>query len=161
MATEYIVNHTDLTDVADAIRAKAELTEGLEFPGGFIEAVSAIGSKGFSVLVDDTFTLASAQTAAFTAYQSEKLANLTRYVLYVYLSSAATAMRTSTLIRASDVSETHVVATSSSGSTSYLRSQSSGSSISADGTVTLQPYSSSYSFRAGDYRLIVMGEVNE
>lgn len=48
MANEYLVNTSDLTSVADAIRAKGETSEVLAFPVGFVEAVGAIqaGSGG-------------------------------------------------------------------------------------------------------------------
>lgn len=43
---EYLVNETDLTAVADAIRTKGGTSEALAFPGGFVEAVGAIKSGG-------------------------------------------------------------------------------------------------------------------
>ena len=46
MANEYAVNQTDLKTVADAIRAKAGLSDGLAFPDGFGEAIAAIASGG-------------------------------------------------------------------------------------------------------------------
>lgn len=44
MANEYTVNASDLTAVADAIRAKAGTSEGLSFPDGFAQAIAAIES---------------------------------------------------------------------------------------------------------------------
>lgn len=48
MANEYLVNSSDMTAVADAIRAKGGTSEALAFPDGFVEAVEAIqaGSGG-------------------------------------------------------------------------------------------------------------------
>lgn len=46
MANEYAVNQADLKTVADAIRAKAGLSDGLAFPDGFAEAIAAIASGG-------------------------------------------------------------------------------------------------------------------
>lgn len=48
MANEYVVNASDLTAVADAIRDKGETTGQLSFPGGFINAVQNI-QKGITV----------------------------------------------------------------------------------------------------------------
>lgn len=42
MANEYLVNSIDITAVADAIRAKGGTSDALTFPGGFVDAVSAI-----------------------------------------------------------------------------------------------------------------------
>lgn len=44
---EYLTNNTDLTAVADAIRAKGGTTEPLIYPDGFVAAISSI--KGSSV----------------------------------------------------------------------------------------------------------------
>lgn len=46
MANEYLVNSSDLTAVADAIRAKGGTTEALAFPVGFVEAVEAMQEGG-------------------------------------------------------------------------------------------------------------------
>ena len=46
MANEYLVNSSDLTAVADAIRAKGGTGEALAFPGGFVDAIKAIESGG-------------------------------------------------------------------------------------------------------------------
>ena len=45
---EYLVNDTDMTAVADAIRNKGGTSDALTFPGGFVDAVGAIqaGSEG-------------------------------------------------------------------------------------------------------------------
>lgn len=46
--TEYLVNDTDMTAVADAIRTKSGTSDALVFPDGFVSAVQAIqaGSGG-------------------------------------------------------------------------------------------------------------------
>lgn len=44
MANEYTVNASDLTAVADAIRAKAGTSEGLSFPDGFAAAIAGIST---------------------------------------------------------------------------------------------------------------------
>lgn len=41
---EYLVNDTDMTAVADAIRTKGGTTGALMFPDGFVNAVEAIGA---------------------------------------------------------------------------------------------------------------------
>ena len=46
MANEYLVNSSDMTAVADAIRTKGGTSDVLEFPGGFINAVGAIEAGG-------------------------------------------------------------------------------------------------------------------
>lgn len=53
MANEYLVNSSDLTAIADAIRAKGETSEALVFPGGFVEAVGVInaGAGGNAVQI--------------------------------------------------------------------------------------------------------------
>lgn len=42
MANEYLVNSSDLTSVANAIREKGETTEQLVFPSGFVTAIEGI-----------------------------------------------------------------------------------------------------------------------
>lgn len=42
MENIYLTKGTDLTSVADAIREKAKLSDGLGFPDGFIEAINGI-----------------------------------------------------------------------------------------------------------------------
>lgn len=46
MATEYLMNDTDLKAVADAIRTKAGSTAALSFPDGFVSAVNGIQTGG-------------------------------------------------------------------------------------------------------------------
>lgn len=46
MANEYAVNAEDLTAVADAIRAKAGVSDALVFPSGFADAVAGISTDG-------------------------------------------------------------------------------------------------------------------
>lgn len=43
---EYLVNDTDMTAVADAIRTKGGLTDALVFPDGYVSAVGAIVAGG-------------------------------------------------------------------------------------------------------------------
>lgn len=45
-ATEYLTNNTDLTKVANAIRAKGGTTEQLIYPDGFVTAISNIPTGG-------------------------------------------------------------------------------------------------------------------
>ena len=49
----YLVNDTDLTAVADAIRTKGGTTASLVFPGGFVSAISAIETGGGGYTIDD------------------------------------------------------------------------------------------------------------
>ena len=53
MGNEYFVNSTDLTAVADAIRAKGETTEQLVFPDGFVAAIETMetGKTGATLTV--------------------------------------------------------------------------------------------------------------
>lgn len=46
MADLVIANKDDLVSIANAIREKAESTDGLVFPAGFVEAISAIEVGG-------------------------------------------------------------------------------------------------------------------
>lgn len=64
---EYLVTDTDLTTIADAIRAKSGTTEQSNFPGGFVSAISAIeagggGNDSFKALVEGTITEVSDDT---------------------------------------------------------------------------------------------------
>ena len=68
MAENKVVNTTQLdaglTSIADAIRAKAESSDSLVFPSGFVDAIANIVTgggvpSGFSVLSSGTFTPAS------------------------------------------------------------------------------------------------------
>lgn len=52
----YIVTDTDMTAVAEAIRAKRGTSDALEFPGGFVDAVSAIETGGEGYTIDDLAT---------------------------------------------------------------------------------------------------------
>lgn len=53
MANEYLVNSSDLTAVADTIRAKGGTSDALAFPDGFVEAVQGIqaGAGGNAVQI--------------------------------------------------------------------------------------------------------------
>ena len=42
MANEYLLNKTDITSVANAIRSKTKKTTGMVFPSGFVSAISGI-----------------------------------------------------------------------------------------------------------------------
>lgn len=61
--SDYIVTDTELTSVANAIRAKGETSAQLAFPGGFVSAVQAIptgitptGTKQITLTENGTFT---------------------------------------------------------------------------------------------------------
>lgn len=54
--SEYRVKGTDLTAVADAIRAKGGTSASLPFPDGFVSAVQNIPSGGGSTLISKTIT---------------------------------------------------------------------------------------------------------
>lgn len=47
--SNYIVDGADLTDIADAIRAKGGTSGQLQFPQGFVDAVEAIETGGAAV----------------------------------------------------------------------------------------------------------------
>lgn len=59
--SNYLVDGSDLTDIADAIRAKGGTSAELEFPQGFVDAVEAIPSGGSSAYTEQSviLTLAS------------------------------------------------------------------------------------------------------
>ena len=48
MADTYIVSSSDLTTVADSIRAKTGGTEQLTFPTGFANAIGGIGPEKYT-----------------------------------------------------------------------------------------------------------------
>ena len=52
-----IVNDDSLTDVANAIRLKAEISGTLEFPDGFVSAIENIPAGGVSNVVTGTFVV--------------------------------------------------------------------------------------------------------
>lgn len=63
MANEYAVNHSDLVQVADAIRTKGETNGQLAFPSGFVNAIQKI-QVGVTVQQNaGTFTTAANGTA--------------------------------------------------------------------------------------------------
>ena len=71
MADNKVVNTTqleaDLTSIADGIRAKAESSDSLVFPSGFVDAIANIVTggglpSGFSAFASGTFTPTSALT---------------------------------------------------------------------------------------------------
>lgn len=49
---EYLTNETDLTAVANAIRAKGGTTTPLVYPNGFVDAISNIKAGGVDIKVD-------------------------------------------------------------------------------------------------------------
>lgn len=57
---ELLVQDTSLTAIADAIRAKAESTGALSFPGGFVDAISALVAfpEGINAIASGTYTSA-------------------------------------------------------------------------------------------------------
>lgn len=56
---EYIVDSTDLTSVANAIRTKGGTSASLAFPADFVQAISDIPTGGGSSVQTGTFTVAS------------------------------------------------------------------------------------------------------
>lgn len=56
---DYLVTNTELTDIADAIRIKAEISGSLIFPNGFISAINNIPSGGGSSLVSVQYVSAT------------------------------------------------------------------------------------------------------
>lgn len=64
MIDTYIVNTTDLSSVADAIRTKTGETEQLTFPAGFISAISSIQNGGS--IVNDVESFEQINTTAKT-----------------------------------------------------------------------------------------------
>ena len=68
--SEYLVNESDIVQVADAIRAKSETTEPISFPQGFVNAITGIQSGG-----EDTL---------------KKLLDATKSCYYMFLSSELT-----------------------------------------------------------------------
>lgn len=63
--SKYMVDSSDLTSVADAIRSKAETDAPLEFPDEFVSAVNSIsGIEKFRSLVDKTITTVTAKDLA-------------------------------------------------------------------------------------------------
>jgi hypothetical protein len=86
MAENKVVNATqldaDLTSIANAIRAKAESSDSLVFPSGFVDAIANLSSgdsEGHYLLINEKITIASAITMRQTVdlFQSDKLKNLT------------------------------------------------------------------------------------
>ena len=63
--SKYIVDGSDLTSVADAIRSKGETTASLEFPSGFVDAIGDISGGGsnskFVDLIDRSITTVTAE----------------------------------------------------------------------------------------------------
>ena len=46
MANFYTVKDIELSSIADAIRAKAEISDNLTFPSGFVSAIEGIEAGG-------------------------------------------------------------------------------------------------------------------
>lgn len=69
MANEYLVNSSDLTAVADAIRTKGGTSDALPFPGGFVSAVQAIqagGGSGIFGLSENDFLQSNGTLESYT-----------------------------------------------------------------------------------------------
>ena len=79
--SNYIATDTDLTSVANAIRAKGGTSAPLEFPSGFVNAIDAIPTGSVSVprkdviFIDYDGTVLYAYTAAEFAQLTEMPAN--------------------------------------------------------------------------------------
>lgn len=80
MSSEYLVNSSDLTAVADSIRAKGGTSGTLAFPDGFVEAVWAIQAGGGS---DEVDYLNSVITAQATELHGDWV-SLPRYGFYMH-----------------------------------------------------------------------------
>lgn len=57
--SNYIVDGADLTDIAEAIRAKGGTSAQLQFPSGFVDAVEAIETGGGGASATGSFTVTS------------------------------------------------------------------------------------------------------
>ena len=68
----YSVSDTHLSAIADAIRSKTGLTASLSYPGGFIDALNALGSKPFTLeqVIERSGVAGSSRIVALTAVPS-------------------------------------------------------------------------------------------
>lgn len=87
MANEYLVNSSDLTAVADAIRTKGGTSDAMTFPSGFVGAIAAIqagsgggvevGSNNFPGSVSDMLNAIVSGTAKVGSFQLAKILSST------------------------------------------------------------------------------------
>lgn len=77
---QYIVNDTELTAVANAIRTKGGTSEALEFPQGFVDAVDDIPSGGSAVSVPskdvDFYDYDGTRVYSYTASEFAELTSM-------------------------------------------------------------------------------------
>lgn len=75
----YLINDTQLTSVADAIRAKSGSNEGISFPNGFISEIGNIsGTQGQDYTIEDALVSSSEE---LTIYENPRITNLRSYAL--------------------------------------------------------------------------------
>ena len=68
MSDLVIANKSDLVSIADAIREKARISDGLVFPDGFMEAISELEVGSISTLANGEFVSAEDVSGKYRIY---------------------------------------------------------------------------------------------
>lgn len=129
--SKYVVDGTNLSAVADAIRTKGETSASLLFPTGFVDAINAIetggggGGGGTSTVEVGSFVLQS-DTAASAYAIAHSLGEVPDFVAVMASEFEALAEYTKNYISLSFASKTNLISpqTQSTGYGFYLKSWS-------------------------------------
>ena len=163
MAENKVVNTTqleaDLTAVADAVRAKAESSDALSFPSGFVDAIANLETGGglpsnISMIASGTIT----PTSAVSYFNIEHMAGV-KPNFYLVRSQEAITQNTSNRYKIVYVAGTDFNG-QSAGMVCYVNGSSLNSSVvntfSASIHTCMTPAISNYSFVVGNtYHWIV------
>ena len=145
-----------LTGIANAIREQTKKENKMTLN----EMAQEIRELG-GILADETFEITTRTTTGeIPIYTSERLKNLSWYVVLIYENISMTPYRTVANLgwkTAQTTSDRIKIYCNSSGT--FGAGQTSGTPIiDTNGTIKFEPYSSSYAIQINEYRLIVIGE---
>lgn len=145
-----------LTAIADAIREQTRKNEKLTLP----EMAQEIRELG-GILVDETIDITTRTASGeITVYTSQRLKNLSRYVVLFYEATPATTMRTIANLGLKTDEKTYdriKIAVNTNGAI-LASGTTSTPMIDTNGNVKIEPHSTSYAVQINTYRLIVLGE---
>lgn len=75
MGNEYRVTQEDLTAIADKIREKAEITSGLVFPNGFIDAIANLGGSSAGIKAMESGVYIPTSDVALESYNAVNISH--------------------------------------------------------------------------------------
>lgn len=145
-----------LTAIADAIREQTRKNEKLTLP----EMAQEIRELG-GILVDETIDITTRTASGeITVYTSERLKNLTKYVVLFYEAIPQTTYRTVANLGLKTDGKTYdrIKISSNSNGSFGATGTTDTPMLDTNGNVKIEPHSTSYAVQINTYRLIVIGE---